>query len=103
MTLKELKELDAGNGQRIPTLQEVLDLVNRRAIIDIELKAEGIAGSVADILREYILTQNWKSEHFIITSFDHHELKRCHDILPDIPFGPLIAAKPLDYARMARP
>ena len=38
----------------------------------------------------------------MISSFDHHELKRCQEILPGIPFGPIIAAKPLDYARMAQ-
>ncbi len=54
MTLKELKELDAGKGERIPTLEEVLDFVDRRAFIDIELKAEGIGNSVADIVRKYI-------------------------------------------------
>ncbi len=102
MTLKELKELDAGLGQRIPTLSEVLGFVNRRAIIDIELKAEGIGSSVAQIVQEYIQEHHWKNDHFIITSFDHHELKRCHENLPGIPFGPLIAAKPLDYANMAQ-
>jgi glycerophosphoryl diester phosphodiesterase len=101
MTLKDLKELDAGEGQHIPILKEVLDFVNRRAIIDIELKAEGVANSVADIIRQYIQGQGWKPEQFMITSFDHHELKRCHELVPQVPFGPLLAAKPLDYARMA--
>lgn len=101
MTLQDLKELDAGDGQRIPTLIEVLDFVDRRAIIDIELKAEGVAGAVADILRQHIQRQGWKPEHFMLTSFDHHELKRCQELVPQVPFGPLLAAKPLDYARMA--
>jgi glycerophosphoryl diester phosphodiesterase len=102
MTLRELKELDAGKGERIPTLQEVLDFVDRRAVIDIELKAEGIAGAVADILHQYIQEQGWKESHFMISSFDHHELKRCHDLIPEVPFGPIIAAKPLDYALLAQ-
>jgi glycerophosphoryl diester phosphodiesterase len=102
MSLQELKGLDAGKGERILTLEDVLNLVNRRAIIDIELKAEGISRSVADIVLKYIREHGWKNERFMISSFDHHELKRCHEILPDIPFGPIIAAKPLDYARMAQ-
>lgn len=102
MTLEELKRLDAGKGQRIPTLQEVVDFVDRRAIIDIELKAEGTGKPVAEIVNRYVQKQGWEKERFIISSFDHHELKRCHDIIPEVPFGPLIAAKPLDYAFFAQ-
>jgi len=102
MTLAELKKLDAGKGQRIPTLSEVLDFVNRRAIIDIELKAEGISKSVAEVVRKYIQEFGWKNDLFMISSFDHHELMRCHGMIPEVPFGPLIAAKPLNYALFAQ-
>ena len=102
MTLAELKQLDAGEGQRISTFSEVLNFVDRRAIIDIELKAEGTGKPVADVINLYIQKQGWEKEGFILSSFDHHELKRCHDLIPDVPFGPLIAAKPLDYALLAQ-
>lgn len=102
MTLRELKELDAGNGNHILTLEEVLGFVDRRALIDIELKTEGVGGPVATTIVRFIESQGWKPEQFMITSFDHHELKRCHELIPHIPFGPLLAAKPLDYARMAQ-
>jgi glycerophosphoryl diester phosphodiesterase len=102
MTLQELKALDAGKGERIPTLKEVLDFVDRRAMVDIELKAEGIGTALADIIRQSIREHGWKNKDFMISSFDHHELKRCHDQIPDVPFSPIIAAKPLDYALMAQ-
>ncbi|MBI4765992.1 MAG: glycerophosphodiester phosphodiesterase [Deltaproteobacteria bacterium] len=102
MTLGELKDLDAGNGNPILTLEEVLDFVDRRALIDIELKAKGTAGPVAAMIRQYLESRGWKPDLFLITSFDHHELKRCHELIPYIPFGPLLAAKPLDYARIAQ-
>ena len=35
LKLKDLKKLDAGMGERIPTLEEVLDLVNRRVKVNI--------------------------------------------------------------------
>jgi glycerophosphoryl diester phosphodiesterase len=102
MTIRELRELDAGNGEHLLTLEEVLDFVDHRAFIDIELKAEGVAGPVALTVDRYIESRGWKPEQFMITSFDHHELLRCHRLVPRIPFGPLLAAKPLDYARMAQ-
>ena len=51
-TLAELKTLDAGKfdarfaGERIPTLQEVLDLVaGNRAFVIVELKADSLRGN----------------------------------------------------------
>lgn len=40
-----LRSLNAGQGERIPTLEEVFDTVNRRAIVNIELKGLGTAGA----------------------------------------------------------
>src|SRR5436190_6736475 len=55
-TLAELQQLDAGNGERIPTLPEVLDWAkSRKAILDIEIKNaplyyDGIEAKVVDAL-----------------------------------------------------
>jgi glycerophosphoryl diester phosphodiesterase len=101
MTLKELKNLDAGKGQIIPTLSEVVEFINKRCMIDIELKADGVGKPVADILRSF-LQRGWTEDLFMVSSFDYHELKRFHDLMPQIPFAPIIAAKPLDYAYFAQ-
>ena len=37
-SLEVLRALDAGQGERIPTLREVFETVHRRAFINIELK-----------------------------------------------------------------
>src|SRR4030042_4999738 len=37
-TLAELQQLDAGQGERIPSLEEALDLVRGRALLLVELK-----------------------------------------------------------------
>ena len=41
--LESLKKLDAGKGKKIPTLIEVLDLVNKRVKVNIELKGKKTA------------------------------------------------------------
>lgn len=51
MTLAEIKALDAGKGERVPTLQEVIDLVKGRHGLYIELKGEGTPGPVVEVLR----------------------------------------------------
>jgi glycerophosphoryl diester phosphodiesterase len=40
---QELKQIDVGDGQHIPLLEEVLDLCRDKVLYDIELKAEGTA------------------------------------------------------------
>ncbi|MBN1472692.1 MAG: hypothetical protein JW925_13010 [Syntrophaceae bacterium] len=100
-TLADLKKFDAGKGQTIPTLEEVVDFIEKRCMINIELKDEGVAEPVADIIRSFI-KRGWETSHFMISSFDHHELKRFHEGMPQVPFAPLIAAKPIDYACFAQ-
>lgn len=54
MSFAEIRAVDAGSGERIPTLQEALDMLPRGAFIDVELKDETLRGAdcraVADII-----------------------------------------------------
>lgn len=50
MTLPDLRALDAGAGERIPLLGEVIDLVGERADLNVEIKEAGIANVVIDFL-----------------------------------------------------
>jgi glycerophosphoryl diester phosphodiesterase len=102
MTLEELKALRVKGGEGIPTLDEVLDFLDHRALIDIELKEEGTAEAAARLLEKRIQGGRWQAEDFLVTSFDHYELLRFHRFLPEVPFGPLVVAKPLGYGRMAQ-
>ncbi|MEX0942166.1 MAG: glycerophosphodiester phosphodiesterase family protein [Pseudomonadales bacterium] len=71
--LAYLRGLDAGDGEQIPTLGEVLDLVDGRVGVNIELKGAGTAGPVAALLDAYC-EKGWHPEQFLISSFDHREL-----------------------------
>lgn len=86
LTLEQLKVLDAGEGQKIITLQELFDLVNRRVIINIELK-EPIFNEVAAIINEYIAEKGWNPEGFLVSSFLHGVLAEFHLLCPDVPIG----------------
>jgi len=54
-TVDELKQLDAGKGQRIPTLQEVVEVINNKVTLVIELKEEGTAKSVFELIKKIVL------------------------------------------------
>lgn len=69
----ELRELDAGDGQQIPTLAEVIELVDRRAVINVELKGRGTAEPVSALLDSYC-ERGWSPEDFLLSSFHLDEL-----------------------------
>jgi len=51
LTYREVRNLDAGNGQKIPTLDEVLDYVRGKMKINIELKVTDIEKEVLSALK----------------------------------------------------
>lgn len=62
--LAELRRLDAGHGERIPTLAEVLDLVGNSLLLDLEIKGGGIERAVLATLRQF------PDARWAISSFD---------------------------------
>lgn len=99
--LEALKSLDAGQGQQIPTLQEVLDLVEARVPLNIELKsAGGTASRVAVTLRE-ALAEGWNASQFLVSSFHLPELYEFKQAAPEIPIAALVCGVPLDWAACA--
>lgn len=67
--LAELRALDAGRGERIPTLLEVLDLVDGAVTLDLEIKERGIERAVLDVLATY------PGSRWAISSFDWSSLR----------------------------
>ncbi len=88
LSLTELRSLDAGLGQRIPYIEEVLLLVGTRATINIELKSKGTAGPLAVLLHQEPY-QSLKG-NILVSSFDHVELLRFHQTCPDVDLGMLL-------------
>ena len=89
--LKNLKKLDAGEEERIPTLEEILNLVDRRVKVNIELKGPKTAKPVMKLIEEYVKKKRWNLDDFIISSFSRRELKKARSINPLIQIGFLIS------------
>ena len=51
--LARLQQFDAGDGERVPTLAEVLALVGDSSLLDVEIKGTGIERTVLDVLAQY--------------------------------------------------
>lgn len=52
MTLPELRRLDAGGGERIPTVAEVLEAADGRTGLMLEMKSQDIANQLYALVRE---------------------------------------------------
>ena len=86
----QLRRLDAGEGERIPTLGEVLDVVPAHVMINIELKGPGTARPVAELVADRSIAQTSAgAPTLLVSSFDHDELRRFHEIHPGVACAPL--------------
>lgn len=99
-SIESIHRLDAGQGEKIPFLAEVFDLVNRRKGINIELKSAATAAAVMNLIDHYITHQHWSLEQFMISSFNHFELKTVRERNPAIQIGVLMYGVPLDFDRI---
>jgi glycerophosphoryl diester phosphodiesterase len=96
-----LRSLDAGLGEKIPTLEEIFDAVNRRAIVNVELKGPHTDAPVAALIGEYVKQYGWKLDDFLVSSFDHAQLREAKQLCPEIHIGALIEKTPRDLAKFA--
>jgi glycerophosphoryl diester phosphodiesterase len=94
-----LRSLDAGKGEKIPTLDEVCDTVNRRAFINIELKGPHTAGPVAALIEHRVKHLCWQYGDFLVSSFRHGELRKLAG--SKIPIGILFSRSPRRFAKLA--
>jgi len=97
-----LRKLDAGKGEHIPTLKEVLDLCDAKININVEIKSKRTAMTTAMIIRNSIRTGHWKNENFFISSFYFKELRRFHEVCPEIPIGLLYNRKPKNLKKRVK-
>jgi glycerophosphoryl diester phosphodiesterase len=96
-----LRSLDAGRGERIPTLAEVFDTVNRRAVINVELKGPGTAAPVVRLIEQYVRASGWRYENFLVSSFDFMQIQAARRLRPEIRTGALIEKVPPGLAEFA--
>lgn len=103
MTLAEIKRLDAGSwkspqfrNERVPTLDEVLELARGRVGVAIEIKNlpllyPGIEQAVLDAVAAAGMLGD-----VVVIAFDHRCLRRLRELSPVILTGALEASRPVD-------
>jgi glycerophosphoryl diester phosphodiesterase len=78
LSLQEVKKFNAGNGEHIPTLEEVLKVAAGEAGLMLELKVKGVAQQTVEAVREAGFR-----DPVIYASFLHDELKHVRTADPE--------------------
>ncbi len=86
-----LRSLDAGKGEKIPTLAEVFDTVRHRALINVELKGPRTAAPVVLLIDLYVRQRGWSYEEFAVSAFDHSQINEVKRLRPEIRTGALMS------------
>jgi glycerophosphoryl diester phosphodiesterase len=97
MTWDEMRLLDAGNGERIPTVEEALEAANGHAGVILELKTPGIGSGIHRAVR-----QSAFAGPVIYASFLHVEILEIRKIDPQARTMALMECVPVSGAALAR-
>lgn len=95
LSLNELKELDAGKGERIPTLEEVIKLVKNKIGLVVEIKEPGTENKIIETIGDYNL------ENTILTSFYHKAVKNVSKFNFKIDTGIIFVGEPVNVHKLA--
>ncbi|MEM2110288.1 MAG: glycerophosphodiester phosphodiesterase family protein [Candidatus Bathyarchaeia archaeon] len=82
LTLREIKQLDTEKGEKIPTLEEALDFLDKKVKIIIELKEVGYEDKVLNLIKKKKLEKN-----VIIVSFHEESLRRVKEVNNEVETG----------------
>lgn len=74
-TLAELRKLDAGKGEKIPTLDEVISVIKGKVILHVELKDDSLEEQVVDAVK-----RGKAEKTVVVISFNHERLRKARSI-----------------------
>ena len=88
-TFEELKNILVAGRQRIPTLQQVLEKIDGKILLNVELKGENTAIPTATILKQYLSDSQSDIKKLIVSSKNWKELTLFKNQNTNIPIGVL--------------
>lgn len=97
LTLAQLHALDAGMGEQIPTLKQVLDAFGGQMLINIELKNYATPFDALPVLAAQLLKSEALIESVIISTFNPFNLGRVRRHCPGVQLGLLAVPGKADF------
>ena len=102
ISLDSLRKARVLGSYVIPTLNEVLDLINGRVILNIELKGSQTALPTNDLLQDYFKKTSWDPSDIVVSSFNWDELVLFYNVNKQVPIAVLTDDDPLDAIPIAK-
>lgn len=101
-SFQQLKQLDAGNQQSIPSLNDAMKQIAGRCTVNIELKGVDDVALLIEYTEKCCASYGFDKQQIIFSSFDHHLIQKLKQMANHFKIGALTASKPLDYAFFAQ-
>ncbi|MFZ0491004.1 MAG: glycerophosphodiester phosphodiesterase family protein [Salegentibacter sp.] len=98
----QLKKLKVGENYRIPLLTEVMDFIEGKCGINIELKGLDTADAACEIVEHYVKERGWKYEDIIVSSFQKNELFEVRRYDEHVPIGVLSKASMVEAIELGK-
>lgn len=102
LPLDSIRQITVLNQAPIPTLEEVIDLIDGRVVLNIELKGGQTASPTHQLLQYYFEERGFLPERFLVSSFDWKELALFSQINSNVPIAVLTEDDPLDALPVAQ-
>ncbi len=96
LDLDSIQRIEVLDGYTIPTLNEVMDLIQGKVFVNIELKGNQTATKTNELLEKYFEKEEWSSEKVLVSSFIWEELEEIRKINQEVPIAILTEDDPLD-------
>ena len=95
-SLTDLKKLSVlGTENKIPTLEEVLNIINKQVFLNIELKGKNTAKASLELVEKYINQKKISSQNILFSSFDWNELEKLRELNSDVKIALITENDPL--------
>ena len=90
LSFEQVRQADAGKGERVPTLQETLELTRGRVQLYLEIKAPAATAETLRIVREFKC-----QDEVMLASFDLELMQRLGDEVTDMEIGLILGTPSL--------
>ena len=95
-SLTDLKKLNVlGTENKIPTLEEVLNIINKQVFLNIELKGKNTAKASLELVEKFINQKKISSQNILFSSFDWNELEKLRELNSDVKIALITENDPL--------
>jgi glycerophosphoryl diester phosphodiesterase len=84
--VKELQELEMKRGGSIPTLEEVVEIIGKKAKINIEIKSPDCVPQVVELIQGYV-KKGYPYSHFLVSSFSPAVLRAAYQLDKKVPYS----------------